>query len=75
LKEERRRLLGQIDDTTGKLEEGGYKLKDLEKVMRELEYDLTKLDKQNRQVQGNNQNVTSPMSYVLMHVMCSFWIP
>lgn len=57
MKEEKRRLNAKIDNATGNLDEVNYKNGELEKIMKELDYDKATLERQNVQLQTSIENV------------------
>jgi len=56
-KDEKRKLLGQLDGKRAEFEELNYRTKEFEKILRELEYDRTRGLKQQDQLQQANDNL------------------
>jgi len=61
LKEEKRRLNAKIDNSAATLDEINYKNGELEKIMKELDYDKATLERQNAQLQGSIENTNSEL--------------
>jgi len=58
LREEKRRVIAKIDNASGNLDDLNHKNAELEKIIKELEYDQSTLDRQNAQLQASIENVT-----------------
>jgi len=61
LREEKRRVIAKIDNAAGNLDDLNHKNAELEKIIKELEYDQTTLDRQNAQLQASIENLTSEL--------------
>jgi len=59
IREEKRRVLAKIDGASNDLDNLNYKNSELEKIIKELEYDQATLDRQNAQLQASIENLTS----------------
>jgi len=57
LREEKRRVIAKIDNASGNLDDLNHKNAELEKIIKELEYDQSTLDRQNAQLQASIENV------------------
>lgn len=61
LREEKRRVIAKIDNAAGNLDDLNHKNVELEKIIKELEYDQSALDRQNAQLQASIENLTSEL--------------
>lgn len=61
LREEKRRVIAKIDNAAGNLDDLNHKNAELEKIIKELEYDQSTLDRQNAQLQASIENLTSEL--------------
>jgi len=61
LREEKRRILAKIDASSASLDDVSYKNSELEKLIKELEYDSNSLNRQNAGLQSNNDNLTAEL--------------
>jgi len=61
LREEKRRVITKIDNASGNLDELNFKNSELEKVIKELEYEQATLERQNVQLQASIDNLTSEL--------------
>jgi len=57
VKDEKRRLIAQLDAKRADFDELSYRTKELEKIVRELEYDRSRGSKQQAQLQQTNDNM------------------
>jgi len=61
LREEKRRIITKIDNASGNLDELNFKNSELDKVIKELEYEQATLERQNVQLQASIDNLTSEL--------------
>ena len=61
-RDEKRKLLSQVDHSSAQLDELNYRNNELEKVIRELDYDKQRLDKNNSQTQAQNDHLRADLN-------------
>lgn len=59
VRDEKRKHLSQFDTRRSEFEELNYRSKELEKVLRELEYDSARVQKQHAQLQQANESLSA----------------
>jgi uncharacterized protein YoxC len=57
-REEKRKLLGQVDNASAEAEDFVYRNNELEKIIKELEYDKQRIEKQNEQIEHQIESLT-----------------
>lgn len=60
-REEKRKLLAQIDNASGEAEELVYRNNELEKIIKEIEYDKARVEKANEQVEASIDTLTGEL--------------